>query len=342
MNPLVRFWEERYGLGPSLEVDSRFRRLLNTYVVAALMNRFPRAATRVFARSHGELARLLFHEREGGSFRVLRTMYRFEDAHQRGDLLNRLLMQSPAVKAARNRRKIAQAMLRDCCHNLPSGSPRLVLAVGGGDGSLESEVIAGVAEQKLYYCGVDRDERAVSENRKVLEEHGIERRGFTFVGRVSDRRDLEEVLENASRRFGIHFDAISVAVCQGIVEYLDIGSDSNHALAGLLRALHDCTREDGSLIISQTDFHDRVAFLEQGLSWYMRLRGGDEVAAEIEKAGWQMATCEKEPMKLITMCRAVKSDTRHSLLRGKSHWKPPHMTGQAASAAGRRGRTGSR
>ena len=40
----------------------------------------------------------------------------------------------------------------------------------------------------------------------------------------------------------------------------------------------------------------------------MRLRDMKELAAEVEKAGWQIALCEHEPMKLITMCLGVKSD----------------------------------
>lgn len=342
MNALVHFWNEEYGVDESLEADSRIRRLLNTHVIGALMNRFPHAATRLFARSRGELGRLMFAEREGGSFRVLRTMYRFEHAHDRGDLLNRLLMQSPAIKAARNRRKIAQGMLWNCLTALPSGSPRLVLAVGGGDGSLETEVIAAVADRDVYYCGVDQDEAAVDENRKILQKNGLEQRGFTFVGRIGERRDVETVLQSASERFGVQFDGISVSVCQGLIEYLDIGSDANDAFAGLLTAIHGCTRSDGSLIISQTDFHDRVRFLEEGLSWHMRLRGSEEVAGEMEKAGWRIATCEQEPMKLITMCLAAKSDVRHLRLDGKSPLRRSGMTGQAPSAAKSRPRTRTR
>ncbi|NQT40307.1 MAG: hypothetical protein HQ581_22630 [Planctomycetes bacterium] len=336
MNSLVQFWNEKRGVDPPLEADSPIRRLLNTYVVATLMNVFPRVATKIFARSRGELARLVFSEREGGSFRVLRAMYRFDDARHRGDLLNRLLMQSPAVKAARNRRKIAQRMLRDRLNALPPGSPKLVLAVGGGDGSLESEVIADLADREIYYCGVDRDGRAVAENRRVLQEHDLQKRGFTLVGNIVRRRDVEDVLARASERFSVAFDGVSVAVCQGIIEYLDIGSDTNDALAALLTAIFDCTRAEGSLIISQTDFHDRVRFLERGLSWYMRLRGSDEVAREIEKAGWRISMCEQEPMKLITMCLAAKSEVRHAPLEGESPLGRPHATGQVPSSTSRR------
>lgn len=340
MNALAHFWNEEYGVDRPLEVDSWVRRLLNTYVVGALMNRFPHAATRLFARSRGELGRLMFARREGGSFRVLRAMYRFEHAHDRGDLLNRLLMQSPAIKAARNRRKIAQGMLRNCLNAMPPETPRLVLAVGGGDGSLESEVIAGVANREVYYCGVDQDETAVDENRAILQKHGLERRGFTVVGKVRGRRDVEEVLHSASERFGVPFDGVSVAVCQGLIEYLDIGSDANDVFAELLTAIHGCTRPDGSLIISQTDYHDRVRFLEQGLSWHMRLRDSDELATEIKKAGWCIATCEQEPMKLITMCLAAKSDsdTGYRRLDSTSPLRQTRATGQVPSAGRRRRR----
>jgi SAM-dependent methyltransferase len=270
------------------------------------MNAFPRTATSLFSRSTGELARLLFKEKDGGSFRVLRAMYRFDDRHYRGDLIDRLLMQSPAVKAARNRRKIAQRMLEVSLRAMPPGRPILVLAIGGGDGSLEAEVIARSNEQNVYYLGIDRDERAVGENREVLKRHGLEDRGGTLVGSVAEKSDVEAALDIAERRFNVRFDGVSVCVCQGIVEYLDLHSDSNETLHGMLNAVRSCMRPGGRLIVSQTDHHDRVKYLEDGLSWHMRLRSSEELADEVQKAEWRISVCKREPMELITMCLAVK------------------------------------
>jgi hypothetical protein len=306
MKPIPEFWNEQCGVDRPLETDSQIRRLLNRYVIAALMNTFPDAAIRVFSRSRGELARLLFVEREGGSFRVLRAMYEYGKPGNSGDLLNRLLMQSPAVKAARNRRTIAQRLLEVRLTAHPPGVPALVLAIGGGDGSLEAEVIARMQRQDIYYCSVDKDARAGEENRQVFGSLGLANRGFVFSGNVTEKHDLETVLETAGRRFGVAFEGVSVSICLGIAEYLDMGSPSNDTLAGLLSAIHSCTREDGSLIISQTDYHDRVRFLERGLSWHMRLRDIDELTAEVERAKWQISICGHEPMELISICLARK------------------------------------
>ena len=333
MKPLLQFWNQQYGVARLLEADSWVRWLLNRYVVAALMNHFPNTATKIFSTSHGELARLLFREREGGSFRVLRAMYRYDAPHNRGDLINRLLMQSPAIKAARNRRTIAQRMLEVCLAAQPSGVPALVLAVGGGDGSLEAEVIARTPRPDVYYCAVDKDERAVGENREVLRRHGLDGRGFVFLGNVAQQRDLEAVLDAARQRFEVPFDGVGVAVCHGIAEYLDIGFRTNDTLAELLAAIYACTRPEGRLVISQTDYHDRVKYLERGLSWYMRLRSIDELAAEVEKAGWRISVCEQEPMRLITMCLAVKSDSQYVRIDSPSRTGPPHhKKGEGVSA----------
>ncbi|NUQ63846.1 MAG: hypothetical protein HUU20_15320 [Pirellulales bacterium] len=311
MTPLLRFWTEQHGIRRPLETDTWGRHVLNRYVVAALMNTFPVAATRIFSMSRGELARLLFVQREGGSFRVLRTMYDYENPDLRGDLLNRLLMQSPAVKAARNRRTIAQKLLQTCLAAQPQGVPALVLAIGGGDGSLEVEVIARAGRPDVYYCGVDKDERAAEEIGLVLKRHGLDGKGFVYLGNVAEKSDMESVLDAAREHFGIPFEGARIAVCHGIAEYLDIGSHSNETLAKLLGAIHHCTRPEGNLIISQTDYHDRVAFLELGLAWHMRLRSSEELSAEIEKAGWRISVCEHEPMRLISMCLAVKPDAQH-------------------------------
>jgi len=338
VNALRQFWQERYGLAQPLEGDSRLRRLLNRYVVAALMNSFPRAATKIFSLSNGELARLLFVEREGGSFRVLRAMYEHENARNRGDWINRLLMQSPAIKAARNRRAIAQRMLQQCLEAQPAGLPTLVVAIGGGDGSLEAEVIARVAGRDVYYCAVDKDDRAVADNEAVLRRHGLAARGFVFVGTVAEESDLEAVLDCARRRFNVAFDGAGVSVCHGIAEYYDIGSKTNETLAGLLRAIHGCTRAGGSLVISQTDYHDRVKYLERGLSWHMRLRSSDELAGEVAKAGWQISVCELEPMGLITMCLAAKSAAEHVRIDGPGRVRQPRVQRPLPAVARRRPR----
>ena len=326
MKPPARLWNEDYGVKCPLETDSWARRLLNTHVVAALMNRFPHAATKFLSLSRGELARRLFDEREGGSYRVLQAMYRFEEPHGRGDLLNRLINQSPAIKAARNRRKIAQWMLETCLHAMPLGPPRLIMTIGGGDGRLEAEVISQAREKNIYYCGVDMDEKAVEDNRKVLAMYGLQDRGFTHTGSVAELSDVEEVLELADRRFGIEFDGLSATVCQGLAEYLDMHSSGNAQLMQMLRAIRSHTREDGCLLISQTGCHDRVAYLENGLGWYMRLRESNEVARVLEDANWQLAICEQEPMRQITMCLATKSGVKNWRLDDRSPLRKPHVT----------------
>jgi len=333
MNPVSEFWEKQYAVGCSLEVDSLKRQVVNRYVVAGLMNTFPRAVTRFLSFSRGELARLLFVEKEGGSFRSLRAMYEYEDPRKRGDLINRLLMQSPAVKAARNRRHIAQRMLQRSLEAQPLSRPVLVLTVGGGDGRLEAEVLERMARRDIYYCGVDKDERAVGENQAAFREHGLQERGFVFVGDITQIRDSAAVLHNAERRFRVRFEGASITVCHGIAEYLDIGSDNNEALSRMLNAIYACTCPEGHLIISHTDYHDRVRWLEQALSWYMRLRNIEELTAEVEKAGWQISVCEHEPMRLITMCLAVKSQDRQLRIDSPSQLRRLHRKRAVATAA---------
>ena len=284
---------------------------MNRYVVAGLLNAFPKTVTKFLALSRGEFARLLIVEKEGGSFRTLRAMYEYEDPQKRGDLINRLLMQSPGVKAARNRRKVAQHMLQRCLEDQPAEKPALVMVLGGGDGRLEAEVLARVPRRDIYYCIVDKDDRAVEENRKTMNELGLEGRGAVFLGNIAEKADLLAVLDNARRRFGVQFDGADVAVCHGIAEYMDVGLQTNDTLSRMLTAIHDCMRPEGSLLISQTDYHDRVRWVERALGWYMRMRSIEELAGEIERAGWQIVICEHEPMRLITMCMAVKSDRQH-------------------------------
>jgi hypothetical protein len=143
-----------------------------------------------------------------------------------------------------------------------------------------------------------------------------------FVGTAAVKRDLEAVIEKAGRHFGAIFDGLAVTVCHGIVEYLDIGVNGNAVFSTLLRAIYDCTRADGALLLSQTDHHDRVRFFTRGLALHMRLRGQDEITEEIETAGWKVTVCEPEPMQLITMCSAIKTDRDHQRIDSPSQAAP--------------------
>jgi hypothetical protein len=341
MNPHLQFWNEKFPVDRPLEIDSWGHRLLNRYIVSNLMNAFPKAATKVFARSKGELARLIFVEREGGSFLVLRAVYEHEDPRKRGDVLNRILMQSPAVKAARNRRLIAQQMLFQALQSLPPDVPSLVLAIGGGDGSFEADAMSRAGNPNVYLCIVDTDRRAVGEHENVLAKHNLVGKGTVLVGTAVVKSDLEEVLDKAGRHFGVLFDGIAITVCHGIVEYLDIGVEGNAVFSELLRAIYGCTRNEGMLLLSQTDHHDREPFFTRGLSLYMRLRDQDEITEEIEKAGWKIAVCEPEPMKLITMCSAIKTDREHLRIDSPSQIGKPRKR-QSSERPSRRERIAGR
>ena len=77
------------------------------------MNTFPKTVTKVFSLSNGELARSCPSWSETAARTVpCERMPATEDPLYRGDQINRLIMQSPAIKAAKNRRIIAQRMLQ--------------------------------------------------------------------------------------------------------------------------------------------------------------------------------------------------------------------------------------
>ena len=268
MTPATTFWNEQYGIGRPLETDTRLRRLLNRCVVAAMMNTFPKTAIRFFSISKGELARLILWSARG-LLSQRSAMYRYDDAHGRGDLLNRLLMESPAVKA----RGIAGASRTHAAAPVGSAA-RTEAGPGSGGGRRRRRPRGGgpcrLARSQLVLLRIGPGS-AQSPKTKMLHRRGLAERGFTIVGSVAENGDVEAALDCRGRRFGVRFDGVGVAICQGVAEYLDIGSNSNLAFSRLLRALHACTLDEGSPIISHTDYHDRVPFLERGLGWHMRL-----------------------------------------------------------------------
>ena len=156
---------------------------------------------------------------------------------------------------------------------------------------------------------VHKDPCAVSQNQEVFLAHGLAGRGFVHVGSVTAWCViLEAVLDSARQRFGVAFEGPSVTVCHGIAEYFDIGFKNERiALGDALRdlRLHAAGRAAGD----QPDRLSRSGEVSgaRPVVVYAVLRSGEELAAEVDKAGWQLSICEHEPMRLITMCLAVKS-----------------------------------
>lgn len=307
MESLQHFWRSTLGRSDlRLEADSLLGRFTNRFLLAPLLNAFPSLASRLFSSSHGELARLLFKEREGGSFLVLDTMYEYEGGKERREFLHNVMMHSPAIRAARNRRRIAQVLLATHLQLAADDRPMLVLAVGSGSGRLEAEVLGEVRNRNVYYCGLDIDPRAVAATEATLRQHHLTANGIALAGTINGHDDVANLLEQIERRLGLQFPGIDITMCHGVAEYLDLCSTANAQLSQLVRVLHTHTRQDGALVISQTHRHDRVHFLESALGWHMRLRDADEFRAVIESAGWNVQVCEKEPMGLISMCLAAK------------------------------------
>jgi hypothetical protein len=63
------------------------------------------------------------------------------------------------------------------------------------------------------------------------------------------------------------------------------------------------------------------------------LRSAEELATEVEKSGWQLSLCEMEPMRLITMCLAMKSDVPHRFIDSPSQLRRPHVPSAVPAAA---------
>ncbi len=284
-----------------LESENFLKSFLNRHLIGRLMNSFPNLANSLLSRSEGEIARLLYKDREKGTFRVLNEMYDYEKS-KTTDVLEKLIMESPAVKAARNRKKIAQYLLKLTLEN--SKRSKFIFSVGGGNGRLELEVLKDYPVN--YYCCLDTDERAILEGEALAKKFRVSDQTIFLKGSIRNKDDLNSVTRMATERFLKHFPYLDIVLCQGVFEYFDMKRCSNRQLNNVLTAIYEKTSSNGILLASQTDYHDRVKYLEKGLDWYMRLRSREEVKNEMERVGWCVEYCEKEPMNLITLSLSSK------------------------------------
>ncbi len=315
MSGVAEYIKTDYLAGPDLGLESAGRgEQIKNRIVAALLNYGYPLLNPLLARSKGELAQLWFRTPgyEKSSWRTFEAFYHFEEKKEHGDLGNKLLMASPGVRASRNRKKIALRLLENQLKEY-SGSPVLVNNIGGGSGSRELRVIKNAGRRDIFYCSTDTDSAAADYGDKEAKQISMSMRSF-FASKKLDFSSPSEVQsffgEMNQHYFSSkpQFHAFDISLLLGVTEYCDLHTRANTELDQLLQGLHQHTSPRGRMIMGQTDHHDRVRYVEKGLGWKMRLRSQDEIADHIERSGWNILYCEKEPMNVITMILAEKKD----------------------------------
>jgi len=280
--------------------------VLNEFVIGPMMGNFPNITNKILSRSRGELSRLFFEERctGHGSFKIFEEFYRYDPNSNPGDFLNKLMMESPAIKAARNRRKIAQRQLEDELEN--RSGKTLVVSFGGGNGALELEVIKRIGKE-VYYCSIDNDDYSIEDGNRIAREMGLE----TTTLYLNEHADTlsPEYFHHLEFKLMEHFgitQGIDIATCHGFTEYLDRGKNTDKEFIGLIKNLYDVAERGSTLFLSQTSKHSREKYLVKGLDWVMRLRTLKEVKTLLENSPWILKYIEKEPMGIISMSRLEK------------------------------------
>lgn len=156
----------------SIEKPSKISLFLNK-AIALLMNNYPTFANTILSHSKSDLAHYLFHDPTcpKGSFKQLNEIYDYEYG-KKGDILNRIINLSPALKAARNRKKIAQQFLRLVIAKAYK-NPTVIFSFGGGDSRIEIEVMAEMDMKNLYLISIDAQTEAKVEGEKLAKKLNI-------------------------------------------------------------------------------------------------------------------------------------------------------------------------
>jgi len=291
----------------SLEKPPKISSVINK-AIAWFMNSYPYFSNNIFSHSKSDLAYYLFHDKEcpKGSFKQLNEIYDYE-CGKKGDFINRIINLSPALKAARNRKKIAQQLLKIAISNEHS-NPIVIFSLGGGDSRIELEVMAELKKADVYLVSIDLQTDAKVEGKRLSGKLGLANQAY-FVTDFIEFKNLSQIdkyIKEASEQFGIVIKNIDIIMAHGFLEYLDLKTESDEELSVFMKSILSLGRDGTKLILSQTCVHDRVPYYEKGLNLYMRLRNKDELIKELLNHQLKIEYAETEPMGIITMVYCLK------------------------------------
>ena len=282
--------------------------LVTNKPIAWFMNNYPNLTNKIGSLSKQDLAYYVFHDDNcpSGSYKQLNAIYDFE-TNQEVDLINRLLNVSPALKAARNRKKLAQHLLKKALSG-SDNKPLSIFSFGGGDERLSLEVMAEVKKKNVYLISIDSQAVAKTDGQKRAQELDLNNQAC-FITEFNDSNKytmLRDFLLTASEILKVQLSEINAVMAHGFLEYLDLNKNTNTEFSSFLNNSIKFGSRDLKLILSQTDLHDRVPYYEKGQNLFMRLRGKDELKREIEMQDLRIEYMEKEPMNIITMMYCSK------------------------------------
>lgn len=273
-------------------------------IITPLLNNLPRKVIRdLIAKSKGDTGKLLLTR--PGSYVLFNSIYRFGEKGA-VDVLDKVLNNTIAARAVRNRFLfVKEALYRMGKESIHDSGTAAFFGIGIGDGNAEIHVMRRLLDElggQVYLVAVDHDKEAIKAGMQRASDVHVENHVLFLEGSANLKEvpDLQHFMDEAENLFGSKIKA-NIVINIGLNQYLDVDPGS-HGVArgsdeiiGLLTSYYNLLDKGGWILSDNTDFHDRIPFLERSLDWFCSYRSLDVLTRLVSETGFRVEYHGKDP-----------------------------------------------
>ena len=217
-------------------------------------------------------------------------------------LLDKILLNLPAVQATRNRRVcITKILSNEIQNNKLKGKTTRILDLACGAGRYLTDIAKIYPNERIEIVGVDLDNKSLELAKSLSERENITRDRIRFVkGNVFKLSVLKKLGQQIEWR-------PNVIIASGLTVYID-----DDKVTDLLKAIMGGLDNNGLILIDSQENNPSRKLMEKALktkdgAWVLYYRPAEQWRQWLHEFGYQNIIVSRDPWQMYNICTARKN-----------------------------------
>jgi SAM-dependent methyltransferase len=219
-----------------------------------------------------------------------------------GLLIDKILLNLPAVQATRNRRSnIVKILSNEIQNNKLKGKTTRILDLACGAGRYLNDIARVYPNDKVEIVGVDLDNKSLELAKSLSEKEGVTKDQIRFIkGNVFKLSIL--------KKLGKHIEwRPNIVIASGLTVYID-----DDKVINMIKQIYDGLDKNGLVLIDSQESNPSRKLMEKALktkegAWTLYYRPAEQWRQWLNEFGFQNIVVSRDPWQMYNICSARKS-----------------------------------
>ena len=219
-----------------------------------------------------------------------------------GLLIDKVLLNLPAVQATRNRRSsIVKILCNEIQNNKLKGKTTRILDLACGAGRYLTDIAKIYPNDKVEIVGVDLDSKSLALAKSLSEKESITKNRIRFVkGNVFKLSVLKKLGQQIEWR-------PNVVIASGLTVYIN-----DDKVTTILKQIYEGLDKDGLVLIDSQESNPSRKLMEKALktkegAWVLYYRPSEQWREWLNEFGFRNIVVSRDPWQMYNICSARKA-----------------------------------